>query len=155
MKKGAKFSKCRKYRHVLWRIWKEDTPYALFIGLNPSTADEIEDDPTIIRCINFAKDWGYGGLMMANLFAFRATDPNILFQTKDPIGPENDEYLLKVSLPAGIIIGAWGNKGGYLNRADKIIGMLPNIYCLKLNKTGHPAHPLYLSSKLKPKPLNI
>lgn len=76
MKTGANLSECRRYRFSLWRIWDEALPYALFIGLNPSTADETANDPTITRCINFAKDWGYGGIYMANLFAYRATDPS-------------------------------------------------------------------------------
>ncbi|GHX72979.1 hypothetical protein VCSRO16_3593 [Vibrio cholerae] len=73
MKNTAELSKCRKYRYALWRTWDSDKPFAMFIGLNPSTADEKNDDPTLRRCINFAKSWGYGGVCMANLFAFRAT----------------------------------------------------------------------------------
>ena len=154
MKKGARFSDCRTYRYGLWRLWDEATAYAMFIGLNPSTADEINDDPTIKRCISYAKEWGYGGLMMANLFAYRATDPEIMLQAKDPIGPENDRLLLEYANKAGVVVGAWGNAGAHLNRASKVLEMLPGICYLKLNKTGHPAHPLYLSAKLKPKPFD-
>jgi len=84
MKSHATFSPCRKYRYSLFRIWDEDKSLVLFIGLNPSTADEKEDDPTIRRCINFAKQWGwgYGGLIMGNLFSFRATQPSDLKQAK-------------------------------------------------------------------------
>ena len=152
MIKDAQFSDCRKYRYGLWRIWDEEIPYALFIGLNPSTADEVTDDPTIGRCISFAKNWGYGGLMMANLFAYRATNPEVMMQSEDPVGPENDQWLLQYADNAGVIIGAWGNLGGHMNRAEEVLMMLPDICYLKLNKTGHPAHPLYLSAELKPKP---
>ncbi len=79
MKSDAELSKCRAYRYALWRTWDESKPFAMFVGLNPSTADELEDDPTIRRCINFSKLWGYGGLCMVNLFAYRATDPTALF----------------------------------------------------------------------------
>lgn len=94
MKKTAKLSDCRTYRYELWRTWDESKPYAMFIGLNPSTADETEDDPTIRRCINFAKTWGYGGLCMTNLFAYRATQPEDMKRASDPIGNKNDETLI-------------------------------------------------------------
>ena len=114
MNKDAKLSDCRKYRYALWRTWDAEKPFVMFIGLNPSTADETEDDPTIRRCINYAKDWGYGGLCMVNLFAFRATEPNDMKNAIDPIGPENDEWLKNLSKDAGVIIGAWGNHGEFL-----------------------------------------
>ena len=81
----AVFSPCRTYRYALSRVWAADKPYALFIGLNPSTADETLDDPTIRRCIDFAKRWGYGGLVMANLFAYRATDPAVMKRAAEPV----------------------------------------------------------------------
>ena len=126
----------------------------MFVGLNPSTADETEDDPTINRCINYAKSWGYGGLCMANLFAFRATEPEDMMKALDPEGIENDKWLLKLANDAGIVVGAWGNNGGFQNRAEKVIELLPEMSYLKLNKTGHPAHPLYLNGDLKPTKLN-
>ena len=88
MKKNAKFSACRKYRYALWRTWDESKPYVMIIGLNPSTADENKNDPTITRCINFAKSWGYGGVCVTNLFAFRATVPSDMKTSNDPIGTE-------------------------------------------------------------------
>jgi len=97
MKTDAKFSTCRKYRYALWRIWDDSKPYAMIVGLNPSTADETKNDPTISRCINFSKDWGYGGLCMANLFAFRATKPSVLMSSNDPVGSANDDWLKKLS----------------------------------------------------------
>lgn len=154
MKRTAHLSDCRKYRYALWRIWDDNKPYAMFVGLNPSTADEIEDDPTINRCINYAKSWGYGGLCMANLFAFRATEPKDMMNAPDPVGSENDKWLLKSANDAGIVVGAWGDNGGFQNRAAKVIKLLPEISYLKLNRTGHPAHPLYLKGNLTPTKLN-
>jgi hypothetical protein len=143
MKTDAKFSDCRQYRYALWRIWDESKPYAMFIGLNPSTADETEDDPTIKRCINFAKEWGYGGLCMANLFAYRATDPSNMFAAQNPIGPQNDFWLENLTKEAGIIVAAWGNDGSHLGRSKAVLALIPNLHCLKVNKSGEPAHPLY------------
>jgi len=155
LKKDAELSECRSYRFALWRVWDESKPYAMIIGLNPSTADEKEDDPTIRRCINFAKSWGYGGLCMANLFAFRATVPNDMFNASDPIGPGNDECLSKLAKYAGVVIAAWGNDGAYLGRSSEVIKLIPNLHYLKMNKSGEPAHPLYLDSSMKPIPRGI
>lgn len=150
MNKGAVLSDCRTYRYALWRTWDTNKPYAMFVGLNPSTADETEDDPTITRCINFAKSWGYGGLCMVNLFAFRATKPDDMKKATDPVGSENDQWLLKLASGAGIVIGAWGNNGAYQGRAEHVKGLVSDMSYLQLNKTGHPTHPLYLKADLKP-----
>ncbi|MCK5296950.1 MAG: DUF1643 domain-containing protein [Alphaproteobacteria bacterium] len=150
MIKNAELSKCREYRYALWRTWDERKPYALIVGLNPSKANETEDDPTINRCINYAKEWGYGGLCMANLFAYRATDPKDLKLASNPIGDENDVWLKKLSDGAGVVVAAWGNDGSFNGRSEEIRNMLPNLHYLKLNESGEPAHPLYLSGDLKP-----
>ena len=154
MKTAAEFSACRKYRFALWRTWDEKKPYALIIGLNPSTADEIKNDPTITRCINFAKSWGYGGVCVANLFAYRATIPKDMMRVKKPIGTENDAWLSQLAKNAGIVVAAWGNDGSHLGRAEEIKKMLPNLHYIKMNKSGEPAHPLYLRSELKPALMN-
>lgn len=148
----AVFSSDRKYRYVLWRWWDKEKPYAMFIGLNPSTADEMNDDPTIRRCINFAADWGYGGLCMTNLFALRATDPKEMMKHPEPIGPENDKWLLELSQLAEVVIAAWGAKGMYQNRDETMYKMSKNMRCLGLTKSGHPRHPLYLSKNTKLRP---
>lgn len=153
MKKSAVLSNCRNYRYELWRVWDETKPHAMFIGLNPSTADETEDDPTIRRCISFAKSWGYGGLCMVNLFAFRATQPVDMIKAADPIGEKNDATLVRLSKSAGVIVAAWGNNGTFMNRSTEVKERLPNISALKINKSGEPAHPLYLNSALKPVPI--
>lgn len=150
MKKTAKLSDCRTYRYELWRTWDDSKPYAMFIGLNPSTADETEDDPTIRRCINYAKLWGYGGLCMTNLFAYRATQPDDMKRATNPIGDENDETLTRLSKSAGVIVGAWGSDGVFLNRSAEVRSLIPELSVLKVNKSGEPAHPLYLKSTLTP-----
>lgn len=154
MNKDAALSKCRKYRFALWRTWDESRPYAMFIGLNPSTADEAEDDPTIGRCINFAKSWGYGGLCMTNLFAYRATEPSEMLGAEAPIGAENDSWLVEMSKNAGVVVAAWGNHGGHLGRSREVVHLIPDLHYLKLNVTGEPSHPLYLKKTLKPVPLS-
>jgi hypothetical protein len=155
LKTDAKLSVCRKYRFALWRTWDEEKPYAMIIGLNPSTADETENDPTITRCINFSKSWGYGGVCMVNLFAYRATNPSDMMASKDPVGADNDAWLSDLAKNAGIIVAAWGNGGNYLGRSATIKNMLPNLHCIKMNKSGEPSHPLYLKSELKPVPMVI
>ena len=150
MIKSAKFSPCRAYRYTLWRIWDKSKPYAMFIGLNPSTADEVNDDPTVRRCINYSRDWGYGGLCMTNIFAYRATDPKNMISFPSPIGPRNNFWLKKSSKKAGIIVAAWGTKGEYKNRGSEVIELIDNLQCLRITKDGHPQHPLYLSKNIKP-----
>ena len=147
---GAEFSPCRVYRYALWRWWDPEKPYAMFIGLNPSVADEVKDDPTIRRCRRFAADWDYGGLVMTNLFAVRATDPKAMIAHSDPIGSENDNYLRELSWGAGIVIAAWGARGGHLERDTQVLSMLPRLHHLGLTKTGKPRHPLYLRADTQP-----
>lgn len=134
MKTDAKLSDCRKYRYALWRTWDESKSYAMFIGLNPSTADETENDPTIRCCITFAKEWGYGGLCMANLFAYRATEPSDMMSAQDPVGLKNDICLKNLAKDAGVLIAAWGNNGAYLGRSKEVLMTLPNMMCLKLKQ---------------------
>ena len=150
MDRSAIFSDNRKYRYTLWRTWDSKMGYAMFIGLNPSTADERLDDPTIRRCMGFSKDWGYGGMIMTNLFAFRATNPQDMKNAKDPIGPKNDYFIRVCSGYASITIAAWGVNGIYLQRDKCVISLIPNKHVLGFTKAGHPLHPLYLSKKLRP-----
>jgi hypothetical protein len=145
MEKNAFFSEDRKYRYVLWRIWDRKRPIVLFICLNPSTADERSDDPTIRKCMGFAQKWGYGGIILVNLFAFRATKPVDLRKASDPIGPENDKWIQDQLGKAGLIVGAWGNHGKFMGRGEYYLEKISDLCYLKMNKTGHPAHPLYLS----------
>ena len=147
---NAEFSKDRVYRYALWRTWDDSLKKLLFIGLNPSTADEIKDDPTMRRCIRFSKDFGFGGFIMANIFAFRSTDPKKLKKIKNPIGKKNDYWIKKLNKEAGMTIAAWGTHGDYLDRGKEVSIMLKNLYCLRKTKNGFPSHPLYLPANLKP-----
>ena len=110
MRQGAEFSPDRRYRYALWRIWNEDRPLVMFIGLNPSTANERQDDPTIRRVIRFAYDHGYGGVYMMNLFAFVTPYPASLILEQDPVG-ENDYWLEKIAIECGATCFAWGAFG--------------------------------------------
>ena len=141
---SAVFSDCRNYRYELWRWWDKSKPFVMFIGLNPSTADETNNDPTIRRCIGFAQNWGFGGLCMTNLFAIRTKDPEVMKIHPEPIGPDNDEHLIMVSDKAGKIIAAWGNNGTYRNRDKEIIAFIPDMCCFGTTKNGSPKHPLYI-----------
>ena len=152
MQRFAQFSSCRKYRYVLERKWDNALPNVLFIGLNPSRADENSDDPTIRRCINFAKTWGFGGFRIVNLFAFCSHDPQELFKAKDPVGVKNDRILKKYISTEEDTILIWGNHGNFLKRNEKVLKLIKKPLCLKINKNGAPAHPLYLKSTLKPIP---
>lgn len=150
--KTAIFSEDRVHRYILWRRWDKSKEFAAFIGLNPSTADETQDDPTIRRCIRFASDWGYGGLAMLNLFSFRATDPVDMKKAADPVGPQNDQHIKFITARAGMVIAAWGAHGSYLNRGSIVRRMVADLRILRLTKAGYPAHPLYLPKTLKPTP---
>jgi len=123
----------------------------MFVGLNPSKADENDNDNTVSRCQKFAFDWGYGSLWMMNIFAYCATDPTDMLSAKDPVGIENNKYLKCASNWADIIIACWGNDGNHLNRALDVESLLKNkLWCLKRTLQGEPAHPLYLPGNLKP-----
>ncbi len=154
MKTDAKISKCEKYRYSLERIWDEKKSLVAFIALNPSTADEVNNDKTIKRCIDFAKSWGAGGMYMFNVFAHRATDPTDMKAQEDPIGSENDKFLAKLPKVDRIIV-CWGNDGLHRDRANQVREILKNteqnkLYCLDINKNGEPKHPLYVHGSTKP-----
>lgn len=159
----------RAYRYTLWRSWQFDPmlsahwegitnedKYLMVIGLNPSTADEEKNDPTIRRCINFAKSWGFGGLAMTNLFGFRATDPRDMKLARDPIGSENDHWLETVAKDpyCGMVLAAWGVHGSHGGRnisVETLITAHKPLYALKLNDDGSPGHPLYVAATTKPR----
>lgn len=144
------------YRYDLWRAWGSGIQVA-FIGLNPSTANAYIDDPTIRRCRNFAKAWGYDGFHMLNLFAWRATDPNDLKNAarfgKNVRGPENAEHIARVVVDCGKVICAWGSDGALANADEWLkVEVLPRVdlWHLGLCKNGQPRHPLYLRKDAKP-----
>lgn len=149
--RGATFSPCRTWRYTLWREWDADKPTVAFIGLNPSTADETSDDPTMRRCIAFAKAWGFGRFVMLNLFAFRSTDPKGLRRVPDPIGPENDDWIYTMVDEVQLIVVAWGAHSHPMmkSRAEHVLSLIPIPKCLGTTKGGSPRHPLYVPGNTK------
>jgi hypothetical protein len=170
------FSKDRVYRFTLWRSWGQpkELPYGrmgkdgfepvpikgaaefvMFIGLNPSTADESKNDPTIRRCIAFAKRWGYGAMCMTNLFAYRATLPKDMMAFSEPIGMDNGPHLISVARYASVVVACWGKHGRHNDRDANVIclfemsGLASKISCLSVNTDGTPKHPLYLRADTK------
>ena len=153
MPNSAIISPCGKYRYELRRVWDESLPLVLFVCLNPSTADSQQDDQTFRVCIRYAKSWGYGGLLIANLFAYRDPDSSALQKTADPVGPENDDWLQKLQSEADLVICAWGNNGAYKNRDQEVLSFIKAPHCLVKLKSGRPGHPLFKRKDLKPTPL--
>ena len=123
--------------------------------LNPSTADEFKLDPTCARARSYAELWGYGGLIVTNVFGWRATDPNEMRAAKDPVGPGNDAAIVRAAKEAGIVVCAWGNHGQFLDRSSAVRSLLNKnkiqLHTLRVNANGEPAHPLYLPKNLKAK----
>lgn len=168
----AEFSRDRVYRYTLERIWDRSISPLMVIGMNPSTADEERDDPTIRRCIRFARDWGYGGLLMGNLFAYRSTDPGGLpsLQGRPAVSPVgelgpwrdgdrecvNDYWLQEMAEQSGLIMAAWGairSPYGWESRAAEVRRLLgPRLHVLGLTKDGSPRHPLYVAADTRPVP---
>ncbi|MBD0336961.1 MAG: DUF1643 domain-containing protein [Cyanobacteria bacterium Co-bin13] len=144
----ACFDPSGTYRYSLSRKWDEARPTIAFVMLNPSQANDAHNDPTIRRCIGLAQQWGYGRLKVVNLFAYCTAHPRTLAQVKDPVGPENDQYLLSTCEQAERVLLAWGNWGSRLDRDRTVLTLLePHwIKCcsLGLNQTGLPRHPLYV-----------
>jgi len=144
----------RKYRYTLTRVWDVGKPQLAYIGLNPSTADEATLDPTLRRCLDFANSWGYGSFTMLNLFAFRATNPLDMKAAYDPVGPDNDAYILTVATGVQTVVACWGAHGGWLGRDTEVRKMLKDmdikLHYLKLTKDGRPNHPLFLPKTLTP-----
>ena len=145
---GATFAgEAEEYRLALWRTWSGGGRRALWIMLNPSTADARILDPTIRRCVGFSRAWGFDGVDVCNLFALRSTKPAALYKHPDPVGPENDRVILAAARDAGLVVAAWGTHGAHLARAKAVETMLAGVVdlkCLGLNRDGSPRHPLYV-----------
>lgn len=164
---AATFSPCRRYRYTLWREWDVEMQlegsndgergsdqlrqFLMVIGLNPSTADETKDDPTIRKCIGFAKRWGFGGLMMTNLFAWRDTDPAKMKKAAEPVGDDNLATLAQYASQAGMILAAWGKHGKHHAQDEAVLHAISGrVYHLKLNSDRTPMHPLYVPYETVP-----
>ncbi len=145
LEQGATFDATGTYRYLLWRTWNPAADRVLFVMLNPSTADATRDDPTIRRCIAFARAWGHGGVEVVNLFAWRSTSPSLLRIAPDPVGPDNDRVLMDACGRAARIVFAWGNHGSFWGRDRQVKSLLGGqTFCLGFTRTGQPRHPLYL-----------
>ena len=153
---GAEISECGEYRYRLWRFWS-DRPAVCFVMLNPSTADAVDDDRTVSRCMAFARSWGAGGIYVANLFALRSTDPQGLLSMSDPVGRGNNDHIADLASRSRIVVCAWGTHSGarlqalIRARAKTVCGVLKNrrLMCLGTAKDGSPRHPLYLAADTK------
>lgn len=151
-RRKAIFSDCEQYRYLIEIIWDDSKPLCQFIGLNPSTADEMKDDPTMRRCKDFAKRWGCGGLLMTNVFAIRATQPaEMMIHPAPNGGAVNYETILEAASRSEIIVAAWGKDGDYRQWGYHVQCLLANarhkVQCFKLTKNGQPYHPLYMAAK--------
>lgn len=153
MERTALFSPCGRYRYRLGRRWGDGRGGAtvLWIMLNPSTADEQRDDPTIRRCIGFSRAWGFGAAEMVNLFALRSTDPGVLRVVADPVGPANGAHILEAAGEAAVLIAAWGGDRFAQARGGEILSHLRDrpVWCLGLTQSGAPRHPLYVPGRVR------
>lgn len=151
---AARFSICQRYRFELWRKWDESKSYANFLMLNPSTATAELDDNTILRCVSYAMDWGFGAMCVTNIFAFRETDPEKMKLASDPVGHGNNEAIVEIAKAAGKVVCGWGRHGSHLGRGAAVLWLLRENeirpHALKLNNDGSPNHPLYLKKDLQP-----
>lgn len=154
---AAHFNDARTHRWALWRKWDNSLPPRLFIMLNPSTADEIDNDPTVERCFRRSVDDGFGSFIVCNIFALRSTDPSALYSHPDPIGRhDNDRHILQHAQrthdTGGQIVCAWGTHGRFMGRGQRVLSNLwpfP-LHVLGLSKSGEPLHPLYIAYNKKP-----
>lgn len=146
--KGAIMSNCNDYRYALWRRWGDKPGYALFVCLNPSIADHLNDDPTLRRLINFSASWGYDAVYVVNLFAYRATKARDMLTHDHPVGVKNDAVIKRFASRASVIVCAWGVDGEHRSRDMEVVKLLHDyeLQCMGLTKYGHPKHPLYLKN---------
>ena len=150
----ALFDPSGQYRYWLRRTWDPARAAVNFLMLNPSTADQYQDDPTVARCRRYAERWGFGTLIVTNIFAYRSTDPHALYTLDDPVGPENDRYLLQAAAAAALRIAAWGTHGALHHRHTAVLTLLAAYPLAALGTTQHgfPRHPLYLRADARPRP---
>lgn len=160
---SAEFSPCGRYRYTLERQWNLG-PYdpqarrVLWVMLNPSTADEERNDPTVTRCVLFSQRWGFDGLVVVNLFALRATDPRDLYRAHpdEVVGEENDQHIVSQRLRCHRVVAAWGAHGALQGRASEVLHLLaPDpVLCLGRTTLGYPRHPLYMRGDVEPEVLS-
>ena len=145
----AVYSDCEKYRYSLTRVWDAGGRKVAFVMLNPSTATEVQNDPTVERCERRARTLGFGSFCVTNIFAWRDTDPRKMRAAADPVGAHNDAAITAACDWADQVVAAWGTHGAHLNRGAMVEALLRKtgkpIYHLGLSKAGHPKHPLYIA----------
>lgn len=146
---GAVFSGCRRYRYLLWRRWASG-PAVLFVALNPNNADAEREDPTIRRMRGFARDWGYGACLVANIFSVRAATPDLLRARRGPVGRATDDWLVTARAEADMAVACWGNHGSLNGRDLQVRALFDRWHVFRLNRTGQPVHPLYLPADCLP-----
>ena len=145
-----------RYRYTLHREWNGgDCGVVCWVMLNPSTADAVRDDPTIRRCIGFSRRWGFNSLVVVNLFALRATDPNVLLLDANPVGPGNDDAIRHAAQEASLIVAAWGAHPAMVRgrRDQRVRDLCAALHCLGTTRGGHPRHPLRLRADTQLVPL--
>ena len=151
----AVYSDCERYRYLLTRVWEPAGRKALFVMLNPSTATEVQNDPTVERCERRARTLGFGAFRVTNIFAWRDTDPRKMRAASDPVGPDNDAAIRQSVVWADQVICAWGTHGSHLERGPAVETLLREtgapLFTLGLTKDGHPKHPLYIGYSEQPK----
>lgn len=152
MTSGALFSEDRKHRYLLWRIWKQKTPSLLFIGLNPSTADDKMNDPTIRRLIKFAAGWGFGSLYCANLFTQVTPRPSDLIKVDNLAIEKSILSIQRSAEKCDTILFGWGSFKEAKMVSEQIVEMFPRAKCLGVNHDGSPKHPLYLKATVSLEP---
>lgn len=167
---GATFSDCERYRYLLWRVWDDSLPRALLLMMNPSTADEVANDPTIERQIQRVQMWpriGFpfevGGLEVANVFAYRETDSEKLAGLHasgfDLVGSHNDSTIVEAAKRAAVVVCGWGKPGALGGRDQAVLRLLRDAgvtpYGLQFNKDGTPKHPLYVRYETAPTPIPV
>lgn len=150
----ATYSDCERFRYALTRVWDGAGTRINFLMLNPSTATEVQNDPTVERCERRARALGHGAFRVTNIFAFRATDPKVMRAAPDPIGPANDTAILEAATWADVVVCAWGTHGAHLDRGPQVETLLRggghDLLHLGLSKAGHPKHPLYIGYAVQP-----
>jgi hypothetical protein len=150
----AVYSDCERYRYLLTRVWSAEGSKALFVMLNPSTATEMQNDPTVERCERRARALGFGAFRVCNIFAWRDTDPKLMRRAEDPVGPGNDAAIRESCFWADTIVCAWGSHGEHLERGPTVERLMRStgrsLHHLGLTREGHPRHPLYISYAVAP-----
>ncbi|AQQ52180.1 DUF1643 domain-containing protein [Planococcus lenghuensis] len=149
----VRFDETKTYRYLLACSWEQGEGTVTFVMLNPSIGDEERCNPTMKRCVDFARDWGYRSMQVVNLFSYISVKPTGLLEVDDPVGAENDAHIVEAAAGSDLVVFAWGAKYGDISGRDREVARLLAEYplhCIGKTKQGHPRHPLYLKKDLKP-----